>query len=38
MHEIYRHLGEWLIGKDELHLEQRYLQIGARAGPSRECR
>jgi hypothetical protein len=28
--EVYRHLGEWLIGKDELHLEQRYLQIGAR--------
>jgi hypothetical protein len=27
--EVYRHLGEWLIGKDELHLEQRYLQIGA---------
>jgi hypothetical protein len=23
-------LGEWLIGKDKLHLEQRYLQIGAR--------
>jgi hypothetical protein len=28
--EIYRHLGEWLMGKDELQLEQRYLQIGAR--------
>jgi hypothetical protein len=28
--EIYRHLGEWLMGKDELHLEQRYLQIGSR--------
>jgi hypothetical protein len=27
--EVYRHLGEWLIGKDEVHLEQRYLQIGA---------
>ncbi|MFZ1131573.1 MAG: hypothetical protein WCA97_13175 [Terriglobales bacterium] len=33
VYEIYRHLGEWLIGKDETHLEQRYLQIGAaRAG------
>jgi hypothetical protein len=30
VYEIYRHLGEWLIGKDKLHLEQRYLQIGAR--------
>jgi len=30
VYEIYRHLGEWLIGKDECHLEQRYLQIGAR--------
>lgn len=30
VYEIYRHLGEWLIGKDESHLEQRYLQIGAR--------
>jgi hypothetical protein len=30
VYEIYRHLGEWLMGKDELHLEQRYLQIGAR--------
>jgi hypothetical protein len=28
VYEIYRHLGEWLIGKDEIHLEQRYLQIG----------
>ena len=30
VYEIYRHLGEWLMGKDELYLEQRYLQIGAR--------
>jgi hypothetical protein len=30
VYEIYRHLGEWLIGKDESHLEQRYLEIGAR--------
>jgi hypothetical protein len=27
---IYHHLGEWLIGKDESQLEQRYLKIGAR--------
>jgi hypothetical protein len=30
VYELYRHLGEWLIGKDESHLEQTYLQIGAR--------
>ena len=30
VYEIYRHLGEWLMGEDEFHLEQRYLQIGAR--------
>ncbi len=31
--EIYRHLGEWLMGKDEFPLERRYRQIGAqRAG------
>lgn len=30
VYEIYRHLGEWLTGKDKLDLEQRYLQIGAR--------
>ena len=28
--EIYRHLGDWLMTKDELDLEQRYLRIGAR--------
>lgn len=28
--EIYRHLGEWLMGKDEFPLERRYRQIGAR--------
>ncbi len=33
--EIYRHLGEWLMGKDELQLEQRYLQIGARRAGQR---
>ncbi len=30
VHEIYGHLGEWLMGKDELSLKQRYAQIGAR--------
>ena len=27
--EIYRHLGDWLMTKDELDLERRYLRIGA---------
>src|SRR5947208_1116309 len=30
VYEIYRHLGDWLMTKDELDLEQRYLKIGAR--------
>ncbi len=30
VYEIYHHLGEWLMGKDESQLEQRYLQIGGR--------
>jgi hypothetical protein len=30
VYEIYRHLGEWLMGKDESQLEQRYLKIGSR--------
>jgi hypothetical protein len=29
VYEIYRHLGDWLMTKDELDLEQRYLRIGA---------
>jgi hypothetical protein len=28
--EIYQHLGDWLLGKTELELSQRYQQIGAR--------
>jgi hypothetical protein len=28
--EIYEHLGDWLITKDELDVETRYLEIGAR--------
>jgi len=35
VYEIYRHLGEWLVGKDEVYLEQRYLQIGARRASQR---
>ena len=30
VYEIYRHLGDWLISKDEFDLEQLYLEIGAR--------
>jgi len=30
VYEIYRHLGEWLLGKTEFDIEQRYLEIGAR--------
>ena len=30
VHEIYRHLGDWLLGKSEFDIEQRYLEIGAR--------
>lgn len=28
--EIYRHLGEWLLSKNELDIEHRYRDIGAR--------
>jgi hypothetical protein len=30
VYEVYRHLGEWLMGKTEADLERRYLEIGAR--------
>ncbi len=30
VYEIYRHLGEWLLGKNELDVEQRYREIGSR--------
>jgi hypothetical protein len=30
VYEIYHHLGDWLMTKDELDLEARYLRIGAR--------
>ena len=29
VYEIYRHLGEWLMTKDEVELKRRYLRIGA---------
>jgi len=28
--EIYQHLGDWLLGKSDLDIEQRYREIGAR--------
>jgi len=30
VHEIYRHLADWLLGKSELDIERRYLEVGAR--------
>jgi hypothetical protein len=30
VHEIYQHLAEWLLGKGDLDVEKRYLEIGAR--------
>ena len=30
VYEIYRHLGEWLLGKNELDIEHRYKEIGKR--------
>ena len=30
VYDIYRHLGDWLITRDEFDLEQRYEKIGAR--------
>ncbi len=29
VYEVYHHLGDWLLTKDELDLERRYLRIGA---------
>jgi hypothetical protein len=29
VYEIYRHLGDWLLGKSEFDIEQRYREIGA---------
>ena len=30
VYEVYRHLGEWLLGKSEFDIEQRYEEIGTR--------
>ncbi len=30
VYEVYRHLGEWLLGKTEADVERRYLEIGAK--------
>jgi hypothetical protein len=30
VYEIYHHLGEWLLGKNELDIEHRYREIGER--------
>ena len=30
VYEIYRHLGDWLLGKSEFDIEKRYLEIGAK--------
>jgi len=30
VYEVYRHLGEWLIGKTEFDIEKRYREIGER--------
>jgi hypothetical protein len=35
VYEIYHHLGEWLMGKNEFHLEERYLKIGAKRAEQR---
>ena len=30
VYDVYRHLGDWLLGKTESEIENRYLEIGAR--------
>jgi len=30
VYEIYRHLGEWLLGKTDFDIRERYMEIGAR--------
>lgn len=35
VYEIYRHLGEWLLGKNELDIEHRYKEIGSRRARQR---
>lgn len=35
VYEIYRHLGDWLLGKNEFDIKERYLEIGARRAAQR---
>jgi hypothetical protein len=35
VYEIYRHLGDWLLGKSEFDIEKRYAEIGARRAHQR---
>jgi hypothetical protein len=35
VYEIYRHLGEWVLGKNELDIEQRYREIGGHRAQQR---
>jgi hypothetical protein len=35
VYEIYRHLGDWLLGKSESDIQTRYLEIGARRAQQR---
>jgi hypothetical protein len=35
VYEIYRHLGDWLLGKTEFDIETRYLEIGKRRAEQR---
>jgi hypothetical protein len=35
VYEIYRHLADWLLGKSELEVEKRYLEIGAKRAQQR---
>jgi hypothetical protein len=30
VYDVYRHLGDWLLGKTESDIESRYLEVGAR--------
>ena len=35
VYEIYRHLGDWLLGKNQADIERRYREIGARRARQR---
>ncbi len=34
VYEIYRHLGEWLLGKSDFDIKQRYMEIGGAPRPA----